>query len=146
MISRLDGTLSVGSTGGRDYDRGDLFGSDEFDRQPTEAAKVELLQRAMEVFPDIERAELIQQLAGSRPLSADKMPIIGKVPGWQGVMLATGHTTKGIHLGPITGKIIANTILDGSPNVGIDLTEFLPDRFADVDQEAFYVSSQNVDE
>ena len=146
MISRLDGTLSVGSTGGRDYDRGDLFGSDEFDRQPTEAAKVELLQRAMEVFPDIERAELIQQLAGSRPLSADKMPIIGKVPGWQGVMLATGHTTKGIHLGPITGKIIANTILGGSSNVGIDLTEFLPDRFADVDQEAFYVSSQNVDE
>ena len=61
-------------------------------------------------------------------------------------MLATGHTTKGIHLGPITGKIIANTILDGSPNVGIDLTEFLPDRFADVDQETFYVSSQNVDE
>jgi glycine/D-amino acid oxidase-like deaminating enzyme len=49
-------------------------------------------------------------------------------------------------LGPITGKIIANTILAGSPNVGIDLAEFLPDRFADVDQEAFYISSQNVDE
>ena len=32
-------------------------------------------------------------------------------------MLATGHTTKGIHLGPITGKLIAETITLGSaPN------------------------------
>ena len=46
--------LSVGSTGGRDYDREELFWGEEFDRQPTEGAKAELLQRAIDVFPDLE--------------------------------------------------------------------------------------------
>ena len=146
MISRLDGMLSIGSTGGRDYDREDLFLGEEFDRQPTERAKAELLQRAVDVFPDLERAELVQQLAGSRPLSPDRMPIIGPVPGWQGIMLATGHTTKGIHLGPITGKLIAETITEGSPQTDLDLSGFLPDRFANLRDTDFYASGQRVDE
>ena len=111
MISRMDGFTSVGSTGGRDYDQRFLFAGEEFDRQPTAAARMELLQRAIDVLPDLERAELVQQLAGSRPLSPDGNPIIGPVPGWEGVLLATGHTTKGIHLGPITGRIIADYIV-----------------------------------
>ena len=81
MISRLDGLLSVGSTGGRDYDDKDLFMGVEFDRQPTESARLDLLHRAIDVFPGLEDAELVQQLAGSRPLSPDRMPIIGPVPG-----------------------------------------------------------------
>ena len=146
MISRLDGLTSVGSTGGRDYDRRDLFAGEEFDRQPTESARLELLQRAIDVFPDLERAELVQQLAGSRPLSPDSKPIIGPVPGWDGVYLATGHTTKGIHLGPITGRIIADYILSSSTEVVSDMSEFLPDRFTDFDDADYLVAAQTVDE
>ncbi len=130
MISRTDGLTSIGSTGGRDYDRKELFWGEEFDRQPTETARLELLQRAIDVLPDLERAELVQQLAGSRPLSPDSKPIIGPVPGWEGVFLATGHTTKGIHLGPVTGRIIADYISRGSTQAVSDMSEFLPDRFA----------------
>ena len=131
MISRLDGLTSVGSTGGRDYDRKELFWGEEFDRQPTETAKLELLQRAMDVLPDLERAELVQQLAGSRPVSPDGKPIIGPVPGREGVFLATGHATKGIHLGPITGRIVADYICRGATQVVSDMSEFMPGRFAD---------------
>ena len=146
MISRLDGLTSVGSTGGRDYDRRDLFAGEEFDRQPTESARLELLQRAIDVFPDLERAELVQQLAGSRPLSPDSKPIIGPVPGWDGVYLATGHTTKGIHLGPITGRIIADYIGRGATEAVSDMGEFLPDRFTDFDDADYLVAAQTVDE
>ena len=131
MISRTDGLTSVGSTGGRDYDRKELFWGEEFDRQPTENARLELLQRAIDVLPDLERAELVQQLAGSRPLSPDSKPIIGPVPGWDGILLATGHTTKGIHLGPVTGRIITDYVCRGSTQAVSDMREFLPDRFAD---------------
>ena len=130
MISRLDGLTSVGSTGGRDYDQRDLFAGEEFDRHPTEVARLELLQRATDVLPDLERAELVQQLAGSRPLSPDSTPIIGPVPGRENILLATGHTTKGIHLGPITGRIIADYLREGSTDVVADMAAFLPDRFA----------------
>ena len=60
------------------------------------------------------------------PLSPDSKPIIGPVPGWKGVLLATGHTTKGIHLGPITGRIIADYIARGSTQAVSDMAEFLP--------------------
>ncbi len=146
MISRLDGFTSVGSTGGRDYDEKELFWGEEFDRRPTTTARLELLQRAIDVFPDLERAELVQQLAGSRPLSPDGRPIIGPVPGWKGVLLATGHTTKGIHLGPITGRIIADYICRGSTQVVSDMSEFLPDRFADFADADFLPAAQAVDE
>ncbi len=146
MISRTDGLTSVGSTGGRDYDQRDLFAGEEFDRQPTESARLELLQRAIDVLPDLERAELVQQLAGSRPLSPDSKPIIGPVPGREGVFLATGHTTKGIHLGPITGRIIADYIRHGSTEAVSDMTEFLPDRFADFADADFLVAAQSAEE
>ena len=146
MISRTDGLTSVGSTGGRDYDQRDLFAGEEFDRQPTESARLELLQRAIDVLPDLERAELVQQLAGSRPLSPDSKPIIGPVPGREGVFLATGHTTKGIHLGPVTGRIIADYICRGSTQAVSDMSEFLPDRFADFTDSDFIVAAQSAEE
>ena len=146
MISRLDGFISVGSTGGRDYDRKELFLGEEFDRRPTETARLELLQRAIDVFPDLERAELVQQLAGSRPLSPDGKPIIGPVPGLESVLLATGHATKGIHLGPITGRIITDYISHGSTRVVSDMGQFLPDRFADIDDADFLPAAEAVEE
>jgi glycine oxidase len=149
MISRLDGLLSVGSTGGRDYDQHATNLGTEFDRQPTDAARMELLSRAMDVFPGLAEAELVQQLAGSRPLSPDGKPIIGPIPGWEGIYLATGHTTKGIHLGPITGRIIADHITHGSPQGPVepaDLEEFLPSRFLDVQSPDFTASGLRAEE
>ena len=146
MISRTDGLTSVGSTGGRDYDQKELFWGEEFDRQPTETARLELLQRAIDVFPDLERAELVQQLAGSRPLSPDSKPIIGPVPGREGVMLATGHTTKGIHLGPITGRIIADYICRRTTGVVSDMSEFLPNRFEGFDDADFLSAARAAEE
>ena len=146
LISRTDGFTSVGSTGGRDYDQKELFWGEEFDRQPTAAARLELLQRAIDVFPDLERAELVQQLAGSRPLSPDGKPIIGPVPGREGVLLATGHTTKGIHLGPITGRIITDYICRGSTRVVSDMAQFLPDRFADFADADFLTAARIAEE
>ncbi len=146
MISRTDGLTSVGSTGGRDYDRKELFWGEEFDRQPTETARLELLQRAIDVLPDLERAELVQQLAGSRPLSPDSKPIIGPVPGWQGILLATGHTTKGIHLGPVTGRIITDYVRQGPTEAVSDMSEFLPDRFADFADADFLTAAEAVEE
>ena len=149
MISRLDRLLSVGSTGGRDYDQQESHLGAEYDRQPTDAARMELMSRAMDVFPGLADAELVQQLAGSRPLSPDGKPIIGPVPGWEGIYLSTGHTTKGIHLGPITGRIIADYVTHGrsqGPVEPVDLEDFLPHRFLDIQSPDFTDSSRRAEE
>ena len=146
MISRLDGFLSVGSTGGRDYDQDQLYQGADMDRVPTETARVEIMQRAIDVFPDLENAALIEQLAGSRPLSPDRIPIIGPVPGKEGVVLATGHTTKGIHLGPSTAKVVTQYIQGGCKQVPSSMELFLPDRFAGMTGADFQTAGLNVDE
>ena len=146
MISRLDGLLSVGSTGGRDYDRREPLSKYESARGPTESARLELFQRAVEVFPELVDAELVEQLAGSRPLSPDRLPIIGPVPGWDGIMLATGHSTKGIHLGPITGRIISEWITRKRVKVQVDIDAFLPDRFATLAVEDIRAAGRGVEE
>ena len=116
------------------------------DRVPTETARLEIMQRAIDVFPDLENAELVEQLAGSRPLSPDRMPIIGPVPGKEGVVLATGHTTKGIHLAPGTARAVTEFIQGGGKQLpsGIDL--FLPSRFADMTSADFQTAGLGVDE
>ena len=146
MISRLDGFLSVGSTGGRDYDQDQLYQGADMDRVPTETARVEIMQRAIDVFPDLENAALFEQLAGSRPLSPDRIPIIGPVPGKEGVVLATGHTTKGIHLGPSTAKVVTQYIQGGCKQVPSSMELFLPDRFAGMTETDFQTAGLNVDE
>ena len=146
MISRLDGFLSVGSTGGRDYDQDQLYQGADMDRVPTETARVEIMQRAIDVFPDLENAALVEQLAGSRPLSPDRIPIIGPVPGKEGVVLATGHTTKGIHLGPSTAKAVTQYIQGGCKQVPSSMELFLPERFAGMTETDFQTAGLNVDE
>lgn len=70
------------------------------------------------------------QLAGYRPLSPDRLPLIGPVPGCDGAFLATGHGTKGIHLAAATGRIVADLVTHGSTDLDVPLDAFDPARFA----------------
>ena len=140
MLTLPDGLLSVGSTGGRDYDPQELYVGVEYDRRTTEEAKMQLLHRAIDLIPEVEGAQLVQQLAGSRPLSADRMPIIGPIPRLDGVLVATGHATKGIHLAPVTGRAIADYVLRGAPEFPLDMDTFLPARFAGHEAHDFRIT------
>ena len=50
---------------------------------------------------------------GMRPLAADGLPILGRVPGFENVYLATGHSMSGITLAPATGLLMSDLILSG---------------------------------
>ena len=135
---RKDGTLSIGSTGTRRFsDADDDLVRLDFDTGATPDGRDHILGKAMFVIPDLERAEVVEHLAGPRPLSADGMPIIGPVPGLDGAYLATGHRNKGIHLSAITGKIICDFIVNGHADAATPLDMFLPDRFAGVKDPKF---------
>jgi D-amino-acid dehydrogenase len=64
---------------------------------------------------------------GLRPCMPDGLPVVGPVPGYQGLFIATGHAMLGLTLGPVTGKLIAESILDGVPS--LDITALSPARF-----------------
>jgi glycine oxidase len=132
MISRLDGLLSVGSTAGRDFDDPLAQQNDASQMwlaKPTEAALIELMRRALDVVPAVENASVVQQLAGYRPWSPDRLPLIGELADDPNVYLATGHGTKGIHLAAATGKIVRDLVLDHTSDFK-EVEVFSPARFA----------------
>ena len=100
-----------------------------FDRGTTVEARDEILEFGVGFASALESAELIEQTACLRPLSADGVPIMGAVPGLEGVYLATGHGRQGILQSPPSGKAMAELILDGETQT-LELGPFDPARFA----------------
>lgn len=49
--------------------------------------------------------------AGLRPATADGLPIVGPVPGQDGMVVATGHGTLGVTLAPVTARAVAEIVM-----------------------------------
>ena len=100
IFPRRDGITLEGSVGGvsmsgMDVDAKHVFdpqetGPWEYDLRPSEWGRNFILERVLKVIPALEDAEVVDHLAGVRPLCADRMPLIGPVPGWGGGSLP-GH-------------------------------------------------------
>ena len=99
-----------------------------FDDNPTSEARDEIMAALLKMVPSLTDAQLTRQTACLRPLAIDGMLVLGKVPGWEGVYVATGGERKGILLGPAMGRITADLITKGDSDIPIDA--FDPGRFA----------------
>lgn len=82
-----------------------------------------------EYLPQFNPAEIMdsQIWQGLRPCSPDGLPYIGRFKKYPSVLTATGHGMLGISLAPITGKLIAETILEKPLTISSPL--FSADRF-----------------
>jgi D-amino-acid dehydrogenase len=78
-------------------------------------------------FPGLGPARPLSEWCGLRPMSVDGLPIVGPLSGVDGVTVATGHGMLGLTLGPVTGEIVANTVLGREDSRMEPLT---PARFA----------------
>jgi D-amino-acid dehydrogenase len=67
-------------------------------------------------------------IAGMRPATPDSLPLIGGVPGHDGVFTATGHGTLGLTLAPATAAALVPPVLHGTP--APELAPFAVERFA----------------
>lgn len=65
---------------------------------------------------------------GWRPMSCDDIPLIGRVPGRDGLWLATGHGMMGIGMSAGTGQLIADLVAGRAP--AVDPSPYSPARFA----------------
>ena len=115
--TKLDGLVWTGTT---EEEAG-------FDENPTTAGRDQIMGSLLKMLPSLADAELVQQTACLRPLSADGLPILGAVPGLEGAFVATGAGRKGILLGPAMGRATADLVLNGKTDIPIEA--FAPDRF-----------------
>jgi D-amino-acid dehydrogenase len=82
---------------------------------------------AARYFRDWQPTEPQLRLAGLRPATPDSLPIIGAVPGSDGVFVATGHGTLGLTLAPATAAALTPLVLHDK--TAPELTPFAPERF-----------------
>ena len=91
-----------------------------FDARTTAAGVREVLGEALRVAPGLAGAEIREIRVGLRPYTQDLLPVLGPVPGRKNVYLATGHGPTGLQLGPYSGKLVADLILNRDLSVELD--------------------------
>ncbi len=99
-----------------------------FDEETTAAARDEVGAALVRMLPAMADAQVVYQTACLRPVASDGLPVVGRVPGFDRVYVATGGARKGILLGPAMGRAVADLILTGSAKIALDA--FSPGRFA----------------
>jgi glycine/D-amino acid oxidase-like deaminating enzyme len=75
-------------------------------------------------------APVLSENACYRPVCADALPLMGRVPGVSGAFIATGHNCWGILNAPASGAAMAELITRGESSC-VDLRAFSPARFSE---------------
>ena len=86
--------------------------------------RVEVIAKAANhYYPSIQLSEPEIEAAtcGLRPLSPDGLPYIGKPQSCENMTIATGHAMLGWTLGPGTGKLVSELILNKITSLDIDI-------------------------
>ena len=78
------------------------------------------------MIPALAQATLEKTWAGLRPRSIDGNPYLGRLPGVDNLIVATGHHRAGLQLSPITAVVVGELVRGVVPRV--DLHGFRPDR------------------
>jgi D-amino-acid dehydrogenase len=82
-----------------------------FDNRPTADGLHQLLRECLRSAPGLAQATVAEVRVGLRPATPDDRPVIGPVPGWSNVHLATGHGAEGLLLGPYSARVVAHALL-----------------------------------
>ncbi|TLS51918.1 glycine oxidase ThiO [Paenibacillus antri] len=110
-----------------------------FDRSVTPGGIGRLARAGERLLPGLQGAAPSRSWAGLRPATLDGRPLIGAVPGRDGMYLACGHYRNGILLSPATAAAFGRWLDDEEASGGeesasgggtyADMSAFRPDRF-----------------
>jgi glycine/D-amino acid oxidase-like deaminating enzyme len=71
-----------------------------------------MLKRAVEYLPALEDMSAIRTWTGFRAATPDKLPLVGRCPGYRNIFLATGHEGLGISTSLGTARLLRDQILN----------------------------------
>lgn len=99
-----------------------------FNKAVTLEGMHQIAKHVFRIVPCLKKLQCIRVFSGLRPYTPDGLPILGDVTGLDGFIMAAGHEGDGIALAPITGRIIADLIVDNQ--TAFPLNEYNLDRFS----------------
>ncbi|MET0232545.1 MAG: FAD-dependent oxidoreductase [Rhodanobacteraceae bacterium] len=91
--------------------------------------RLDALRRgAAEYLHEPEGASVVEEWYGWRPMTPDDLPLLGRAPGMENLVLATGHGMLGVSMSAITGLLVSEVIAGKPPS--LDLAPYAAARFA----------------
>ena len=81
-----------------------------------------LLENAARFLPGLKDIRPRGLRTCARPLSADGRPLLGALPGVEGVSVASGHGAWGITLGPASARLVADQLLGRPADIPPELS------------------------
>ena len=83
--------------------------------------EIELMAKVnVRAMPMLKTVRIIRSYANFFPNTADDLPILGKVDGVEGFIMASGHCGHGVGMGPGSGKLIQELICDDKTTIPLD--------------------------
>jgi sarcosine oxidase subunit beta len=101
------------------------------DRVPETASAEDLVsqvQAASHRVPALTEAGIARGVTGVYDMTPDARPLLGPLPGLDGLIVAAGFSGMGFKISPAVGESLAGLIV-GPPPGSVDLAPFRPNRF-----------------
>ncbi|MBZ5705036.1 MAG: FAD-binding oxidoreductase [Acidobacteriia bacterium] len=103
---------------------------DNFPQRASDDLLEETIERASRRVPKLENAEVMRGVTGVYDLTPDSRPILGEIPGMDGLFVCAGFSGMGFKISPAIGLVMSELLLDGRGKT-VDISAFRPSRFAD---------------
>jgi D-amino-acid dehydrogenase len=95
------------------------FSGENHEIRPRRLAQ--LTESAKQYLDGVKDTPSASEWCGLRPCTPDGLPVLGPIPGHPGLFAANGHAMLGLTLGPITGRLMAEYVLDGAPSMDLEM-------------------------
>lgn len=93
-----------------------------FDTRVTAAGLQEVFNKALDAAPGLAGSTFVEARVGFRPFTPGFLPVIGVLPGWNGILVANGLGASGLTMGPYIGFQLAKLAL--GLEIDIDLGRY----------------------
>lgn len=112
LLSFEDGKMVVGATHENEVELSDT--------RVTAGGVHEVLSKGLALAPGLADGELGDVRVGFRPFTPGFLPVIGRVPGWAGLITANGLGASGLTMGPFLGRQLAKLALGLESDLPLD--------------------------
>lgn len=114
LLSFDDQKIVIGATHENDIEG--------YDTRVTAGGMQEILDKGLALAPGLANSTFQEVRVGFRPFTPGFLPIMGTVPGWDGLITANGLGASGLTMGPFIGSQLAKMALD--MELDIDVADY----------------------
>lgn len=114
---------------------GDFYGKrgvdpDNFPQRASDESLEEIIERACRRIPKLEAAEVMRGVTGIYDMTPDSRPLLGQIPGLDGLYVCAGFSGMGFKISPAIGLVMSEVVLEGRGKT-VDISAFRPSRFVE---------------